>query len=173
MMSAPAQRGRPAHATPTHLHPPPTHTHTLHIFPLLRGSPNCNLTICMSVGSWTAGVVGRGGLGARAALSSSYCYCCARAPGPPGVILNPRTAEMSVSLVCRYCLRVSLKAPTRGRKTCRTVAGQQAQLTTVPTARRAPGLLGRASPSVSLKEEEGGRKDLSGALVCSAGSSQS
>ena len=57
--------------------PPPPHPPR--IFPLLRIAQNCSLAVCISVGSWTAGVVEGRPLGARAAPSFSTAVAL---PGP-------------------------------------------------------------------------------------------
>lgn len=137
VVSAPAQRGAassPRNPTTTST-TPPTHTHTAHI-PLAEGSPGTATSPFAC--PWAAGPLvwweGRPRSQGSSVLQLLLLVC----QGPrtcQGSFARPHTAGVGVSLVCQW-RGVSLKAPTRGRgKTCRTVAGQQAPLTTVPTAR--------------------------------------
>ena len=159
VVSAPAQHqvaGSPRQPPPPH---PPS------VFPLLRIAQNCSLAVCISLGSWTAGVVEGRPLGARAAPSFSTAVAM---PGP-------EAAGVGVSPGC-WWRAVSVRfLPTAGGSPVGQV-GQQAPLTTVPTA--GGGRSTHCSEKLVLLsdlkgKEEGGRNDLSDALVCSAGSSQS
>lgn len=90
-----------AAGSPQQPHPRPRHT-TLRVVPSLRGCLDCSFTACMSVGSWTAGVLGGEASGSHGSSVLQPLLLLCRGPRTcQGSFARPHTAGVGIFPVCQ------------------------------------------------------------------------